>query len=344
MHKLEYSEFYITNVCNLACDNCNRFNNFAFTGHYRWDDHHDKIQQWSKILQINKIAIIGGEPTSNPDFLKWVHGVATLWPNSTVVIVSNGTQLDRWPELYDVLKFYQGRVSLEINRHSLAGREATLLDIENFLQAPFISSLINTDRKNLLWQNAYNSIKDESWPNCDDPAKFNQLPVEIQHECHDIHHVSPDIWNTEVHGRRYVDENNISVDFFLSNSFNDVSVTYEDNELTLQNSDPEKAIEACYSKSCHHFIGGNLYKCGPVGILPEFIKQFPVNITQKDRDLINAYQPADPSWDESHLTSFIKNLTNEEVIDQCKFCPESMTSKKFETSTKKPKIIKIVSV
>jgi hypothetical protein len=37
-YHLSYAEFYITHVCNLNCPDCNRFNNYAFKGHQRWDD------------------------------------------------------------------------------------------------------------------------------------------------------------------------------------------------------------------------------------------------------------------------------------------------------------------
>ena len=40
-HRLNYAEFYITNVCNLNCTECNRFNNYHFSGHQRWDDYSD---------------------------------------------------------------------------------------------------------------------------------------------------------------------------------------------------------------------------------------------------------------------------------------------------------------
>ena len=67
MYKLPRVEFYITNVCNLNCDNCNRFNNFAFSGHYRWADYESSFKEWSKIIDFPEIAIIGGEPFANPD-------------------------------------------------------------------------------------------------------------------------------------------------------------------------------------------------------------------------------------------------------------------------------------
>ena len=36
-------EFYITNVCNIACPQCNRFNNWNFKGHQIWKDYYRMI-------------------------------------------------------------------------------------------------------------------------------------------------------------------------------------------------------------------------------------------------------------------------------------------------------------
>lgn len=346
MYKLRYSEFHITNVCNLNCTNCHKFNNFAFSGHHLWKDNAKSSAEWAKLVDIDTIAIIGGEPMLNPDFLDWVHGISTLWPSSDIVIVTNGTQLNRWPELYDVLKTYQGRIELEINRHSLLAREETLADVEKFLQGPLTIEVIDKDPDKKLWKNSYNSIKDTSWPPCETPESFDKLPIDVQKECREIHHFSPEIWNKEVNGVRYIDRNQIRVEFFVSDFFENVSVAHDlhTNKLTLQNSDPVQALEVCLAKACHHFIGGKLHKCGPVGLWPEFIQQFPVEITEEDRKLINAYRPATPDWNKSDLDAFIKNLVDAEVIDQCKFCPDSLTATKFEASTKKHKIIKIKSL
>ena len=117
MFYLNYSEFYITNVCNLNCQNCNRYNNFAFSGHQTWSDHADQYRAWAEILDIKEIGILGGEPLLNPDFPNWLHGIAELWPNAKIHIDTNGTQLHKWPDLYDWVKKYQGRVCVWISDH-----------------------------------------------------------------------------------------------------------------------------------------------------------------------------------------------------------------------------------
>ncbi len=84
-------EFYITNVCNLTCRGCNRFNDKKFKGHQYWDDHAEEYEAWSKRLDIPRITIIGGEPTLNPDLEKWAMNLRRLWPNAVIMIQTNGT-------------------------------------------------------------------------------------------------------------------------------------------------------------------------------------------------------------------------------------------------------------
>ncbi len=84
-------EFYITNVCNLSCRGCNRFNDLNFKGHQRWADHADAYEAWSKRLDLPRITIIGGEPTLNPDLELWVSNLRRLWPNAVIMVQTNGT-------------------------------------------------------------------------------------------------------------------------------------------------------------------------------------------------------------------------------------------------------------
>lgn len=95
-----YIELYITNECNLTCSNCNRFNNYNFRGHYVWEANRTALEAWSRRVTAPMITIIGGEPTLHPELELWTRGAATFWPQSRVVIQTNGliplTQLTWW--------------------------------------------------------------------------------------------------------------------------------------------------------------------------------------------------------------------------------------------------------
>lgn len=340
MRKLRYAEFYITNVCNLNCQNCNRFNNYAFSGHQRWNDHAEAYQQWSQILDFNVIGIIGGEPLLNPDFPAWLENIATLWPNSKILIVTNGTQIDRWPNLYQQVKKYRDRVVVEISLHGFDLRNEILGNVMSWLQGPVSKEQVNIKTAHDLWKKAYTAIKDPSWPDCDSPEQFHLLPEHIQRECKTQHNLRENIWNEAVYATLYTDSNGVQVQIKMANYFNESSVIFNDGELRLQNSDPKKALAVCYSKHCHHFIKGKLYKCGPVGLFSEFVSQFPVKVTQSDLELINAYEPAVAEWPLDQVNQFVDDLVNEKIIPQCKFCPEKMEPVKFESGYKKIKIVK----
>lgn len=313
-HHLDYCEFYITNVCNLNCTDCNRFNNLAFSGHQDWNSCKEKYQVWSQRLSISTISILGGEIFLHPDVCTWLDGIASLWPDANIKFITNGTQMHRIPDLYDRLNRYQGRVRLEINVHNQSEFDDRIKWAHQFLKGK---------RKTWpehCWSVGYENIRDVTWPRCDLPEQFHQLPSWIQQECHERGLNLPQPTNI---APSWVDENQIRVNVVPAWRFYSSALRITPDGLQLHNSDPEVAMKACYFKSCHHFIDGYLYKCGPVGLFPDLIHQFPVNINDDDRNLIGSYRPASPYWDDATLEVFLQGLRNADAIPQCKFCPES---------------------
>lgn len=109
---LNYAEFYITNVCNLACDNCNRFNNMNFKGKYDFDL--EQYREWADKLDIHRINVLGGEPTYHPNLGSWIEGISILWPKTFKMLITNGTRLE-YKGLHDLLATHGWE--LEINLH-----------------------------------------------------------------------------------------------------------------------------------------------------------------------------------------------------------------------------------
>ena len=91
-------EFYITNVCNLSCQGCNRFNDLHFKGHQLWKDYEETIRRWAEKIKIEHIVIMGGEPLLNPSIKEWMKGLNSIFDVS-VQIMTNGTYIDRIPDL-----------------------------------------------------------------------------------------------------------------------------------------------------------------------------------------------------------------------------------------------------
>jgi organic radical activating enzyme len=127
-------EFYITNVCNLTCSGCNRYNNYKFSGWWSWADAEPVLTQWAEKINIRQRVILGGEPLLNPDIVSWIKGVSRLWPDyKGVQIQSNGTRLDLVNGLYDAL--IDGSW-IGISLHSDEHKEPLFSRIRNFLKHP----------------------------------------------------------------------------------------------------------------------------------------------------------------------------------------------------------------
>jgi len=142
---LSSAEFYITNVCNLSCEGCNRFNNYKFNGHQKWDTFSDTYKKWSEQLSIGNIGILGGEPLYNPDYMKWLTGIRSLWPKANILTVTNGYRLDKINGLYDFLLEHKHNTFLSIGIHNKKNRLMILDKVKNFLSKPLTYCFDNSN-------------------------------------------------------------------------------------------------------------------------------------------------------------------------------------------------------
>ncbi len=276
-------EFYITNVCNLTCENCNRFNNHRFTGWQRWSDYADTYRRWGEYIELKNIVILGGEPTLNPTLSEWVVGLNDIF-KCNIQILSNGLQLKSNPDLYNALaniKADNGLAcgNIEISLHNLDHFDQIRSNIKSFLQP----------------------INEEYGTAIDVVDKYNSD-------------------NHAFYSAR--DVNNVLVRMHLANSFHDAAV-YRNNQgqFALHDSDPFFAHQACgfAQYKCYHFIRGQLYKCGPVALMPEFDQQHNLAISDQDRLLLNSYQPLTVNDWPGPAVDWLARL--DDPIAQCKFCP-----------------------
>lgn len=253
-------EIYITNQCNLTCNNCNRFNNYNFSGHYSWQKNQQAILDWGKRITAPTITIIGGEPMLHPDLYEWCHLVTTAWPDRPVTIQSNGT--------------VQHPRSLEIKF--------------GFRNIGASASLHHAGLTKLILKNRFYS----------------------QHSIVD---------NTE---------------------FTDCALIDQGTHFDVHDSDPVPAFNACAMSHSHTIFEGQLYKCPMVAVLPEFSKQYQVNLTQSQSSLLSDYQPLDPDCSPEQLMQFVNNRHCH--IDQCRLCPEDHNLKKVvfhPLSKSRPKLV-----
>ena len=133
-------DFYITNVCNLTCDRCNRFNNHSFSGWQRWSDYQAQYEAWGKLVKLRAITIMGGEPMLNPTIKDWVEGLNRIF-GIEVQILTNGTRFQQNKNLYPSLLYRPSTNHcsnhIGISLHNVDDFEAYMKqDIIDFLEGP----------------------------------------------------------------------------------------------------------------------------------------------------------------------------------------------------------------
>ena len=175
-------DFYITNVCNLTCQNCNRFNNFDFKGWQRWSDHAEQYKRWGELIDLKAITIMGGEPLLNPTIVEWIHGLNDAF-GIEVQVLTNGTRLTQVRGLYDALAHATPRNgnknSIAISLHNLADLEQLQADIHEFLEGPVEQ---NTHRPD-LWNADYQySDRNGVFINVYFQNNFNTSTVQVNKE------------------------------------------------------------------------------------------------------------------------------------------------------------------
>ena len=298
---IPYIEFYITNVCNINCSNCNRFNNYNFAGTQRWEDYEDIYREWGKHVRFQAITILGGEPLLNPTLCDWVDGINNIW-DTHVQVLTNGTRLNKFPNLYDRLRKFNERNHkvknwIGVSIHNEADRERCFAEIRKFLRGEI------------------------TYYNNDSPENVN---------------------NAKTYGgdHAFVDESGMAVRVWEYLDFSTAAVQPGPNgRLTLFNHDPETALRV--HDECgfvrfrsHHMIKGKLYKCGPVALFPDFDRQFNLDISDEDRKLINSYRPLSVDEFETRGKDFLAHIND--PIPQCKFCPLEYTNTRLAATSKKP--------
>lgn len=302
--QLNYAEINITNVCNYSCAHCQSLNNYAFKGHQQWNAYKNEYQKLSEQLDIAQIQIIGGEPTLNPDFDKWVKGISELWPNSKLQIATNGSKLDKiTPEIYQILLMHKG--TLWITCHDIV-----LYDSFLEFSKTFLNDIVSDTYSNDDWKTDYEKSK------TDPLIKLKTV------------------------SRKLIDKNGVEVILDWSQSFVPSVVELVEQQLTMKyDSDPIQAHNICYFKTCHQINKGKLYKCPLVSVLPDFLNQFKVIMSEGDSKIAHSYNPA--SSTDTNFVEFVNNINN--PIPQCKFCPSNYANKhKFIGTEKKIKIIPVL--
>ena len=234
MENLNFAEFYITNVCNLVCENCNRFNDFSRRGKIDFDE--KKYIDFSQKFNISRISILGGEPLLHPNLFNYVKGIRKLWPDCSMVITSNGLLINKVKHLYEYC--VANECELEISFHDKGN-----LDLKIWKEIDYFK--INNGK-------GWGRVKTEILHHVGrDNEKFTTEAKHLQDE----------------RGFKFLFTD---AHFFSSTS---IKEWRESTTPIPHNSDPEKAYHECTMKFSHTFFDGELYKCGFIAAAKEFITE-----------------------------------------------------------------------
>lgn len=175
-------EVYVTNVCNLTCDQCNRFNNFDFKGWQRWSDYAEQYKKWADLIDLKAITIMGGEPLLNPTIVDWIHGLNDAF-GIDVQILTNGTRLNHVKGLYQAIADARpkngARNSIAVSLHNLNDLEQLQEDIHKFLQGPVKQ---NTHRPDLWKADFQYSDQNGVFINVYFQNQFNTSTVQVNQQ------------------------------------------------------------------------------------------------------------------------------------------------------------------
>lgn len=108
-------QWYISHSCNLTCNNCSNFNNFAIKGNSKFLDQKHFVEQWANKIHVNDFCIIGGEPFVNNDLHTWVMGLRKYFDSKDFKVVTNGSLLHKYK--HNFREWFDNGVTIEISFH-----------------------------------------------------------------------------------------------------------------------------------------------------------------------------------------------------------------------------------
>ena len=100
---ISYAELSISRSCTLACDGCAVFANYGLKRLVSLEEGGGWLRTWARRIKPKTFRLLGGEPLMNKDLFGFIRLVSELWPEAERGVVTNGTLLDRVPELPEVL-------------------------------------------------------------------------------------------------------------------------------------------------------------------------------------------------------------------------------------------------
>jgi Radical SAM superfamily len=159
-------EFHAAHACNLYCAQCSHYSNFHAGGIVSVDEASANFDAWQGRLAPKQIAILGGEPTLNPELLQIIELARRAFPDSRGLFVTNGFFLDRHPDLPRALLDNGFRMDVSQHGNSPAYRKQfteVLQRLEEWRAAyPALKITVRESHKG--WRQQYRMIDGKPMP------------------------------------------------------------------------------------------------------------------------------------------------------------------------------------
>jgi len=166
MIELPNLEFHAAHACNLHCAQCSHYSNFHAGGLVSLDEARANFCVWRDRLAPKRIAILGGEPTLNPELIPIIELARDSFPNAEGLFVTNGFFLDRNPDLPRVL--IANRFRMDVSQHGRAPEymkrfRVACQQIREW-RASYPDLQINIRKSHRGWRQQYRMIEGKPMP------------------------------------------------------------------------------------------------------------------------------------------------------------------------------------
>lgn len=127
---INYIETHIVDHCNLNCSGCSHFSPLVKEKWFKdITEYESEMKRLSEIFNINTIRVMGGEPLLHPDFMQFLRITKKYFPNSYIILVTNGLLLNRLEEYLD--EFNKNNFILCLSDYGLKYDEDVFSKIKN---------------------------------------------------------------------------------------------------------------------------------------------------------------------------------------------------------------------
>jgi len=92
-------ELHVAHACNLSCESCAHYSNHHDGGVLSLAIAREWLSAWNLRLRPRQFSLLGGEPAINPALPQFVWLAREMFPESEIILVSNGFLLKRHPRL-----------------------------------------------------------------------------------------------------------------------------------------------------------------------------------------------------------------------------------------------------